>query len=506
ITYEEDGGLTITVEIIEGDQYAVNNVKIEGDLIKPVDELLKKISINKEKFINREMVRRDTMVLREAYADEGYAYAEVAPLVKEDDEKKWVDITYRISHGEKVRFERINISGNSQTRDNVIRRELQVVEGGYFSGEGMRKSTRNLHRLGFFEDLEIRTVKGSRDDLMILDINVKERATGAFSLGVGYSSFDKTLAIFRVEQNNLFGRGQKILGMAKLGAKTHEFLLEFTEPWFLDRRISAGIELYNWEREYDEYTKNSLGAGLNFKIPLNIDEFTRGLVGYTYDVSDITDIEDTTAVAIKEMAGTNVTSSMNFGLERDSRDRIWNPSKGSINKVLFEYAGGILSGDVYYNKYEATSAWYFPLPWQTVFMIQGRVGYLEQRPGGKLPIYQKYQIGGINTVRGFESYSISPRDPATGDKIGGEKMMVYNLEYRFPLLKEQGLMGIFFFDAGNVYSKDENYAFSDIKKSVGTGVRWYSPVGPLRVEYGKVLGPKENEPSGNWEFTVGGFF
>ena len=189
-----------------------------------------------------------------------------------------------------------------------------------------------------------------------------------------------------------------------------------------------------------------------------------------------------------------------------SRDRLWNPSRGSFNQILFEYAGGLLSGDVYYNKYEAASTWYFPLPWETVFVIKGRAGLIERREGGKLPIYQKYMIGGINSVRGFEDYSISPRDPATGDKIGGEKMMVYNVEYRFPLLKDQGLVGLVFFDAGNVYTKDQGYDFSDIKKSVGAGVRWYSPVGPLRIEYGRVLGPKDNEPAGNWEFSVGGIF
>ncbi|MGD2127171.1 MAG: outer membrane protein assembly factor BamA, partial [Desulfobacteraceae bacterium] len=154
ISYEEGVGLTITIEVIEGQQYTVNKVKIEGDLIKPADELLKKVRINKEKFFNREVVREDTLSLREIYADQGYAYADVVPFIKEDDENYLVDITYRVSKGKKVRFERINIAGNTSTRDKVIRRELEVIEGEYYSGDAMRKSTQNLHRLGYFEDVE----------------------------------------------------------------------------------------------------------------------------------------------------------------------------------------------------------------------------------------------------------------------------------------------------------------------------------------------------------------
>jgi outer membrane protein insertion porin family len=208
------------------------------------------------------------------------------------------------------------------------------------------------------------------------------------------------------------------------------------------------------------------------------------------------------------MEGRNVTSSFTTGIARDTKDRPWNTTKGSLNKFTFEYAGGVLGGDVAFNKYLARSAWYFPLPWRTVIMAQGRWGLVDGRSGGELPIYQKFRIGGINTVRGFDSFSISPRDPETGDRIGGEKMMIYNLEYRFPLplFQEQGVSGVVFFDAGNVFTDDEGFTFSDIKRSAGAGIRWYSPVGPLRLEYGKNLDPQGDEVSGNWEFSMGGTF
>jgi outer membrane protein insertion porin family len=506
ISYEKGKGLAITIEIDEGLKYDVGAVAIEGDLVKPVDALLKKVRIHEEKAFNREVVRQDVLALRSIYANEGYAYAEIRPRTDEDNETRRVDITYGISKGEKVRFERINISGNTSTRDKVIRRELKVIEGEYFSGSGIRRSTRNLQRLGFFEDVQIQTRKGSEEDLMVLDIQVKERATGTFSMGAGFSSEDGAFGVFEISQENLFGRGQKLIASAKIGGTATRYDLRFVEPWFLDKPISAGIDLFNRDVEYDEYTRASLGGALRLGFPLGIDEFTRGSVRYGYDDSDISDVEEDASVAIKDMEGRNVTSGMTFAITRDSRDRLFLTSRGSYNSISFEYTGGIFGGDVYFNKYQATSGWYFPLFWDTVFLVRGSWGLVEERSGGFLPVYQKFRIGGINTVRGFDFGDISPIDPETGDRIGGEKMMYYNVEYRVPLLKEQGIVGLVFFDAGNVFTEDENWTFEGIRTSAGGGIRWYSPVGPIRLEYGVNLDPKEDEPSGSWEFSMGGTF
>jgi outer membrane protein insertion porin family len=506
VTYVKGKGLKITVEVEEGEQYRVGTVSVQGDLIQAPEELLKKVRIGKEKEFNREAVRKDMLALRNVYADEGYAYAEVSPSTRKDVKKKKVNITYKISKGPKVHFERINIEGNTVTRDNVIRRELKAVEGDYFSGNALRKSMENLHRLGFFENVSVDTKRGDQKDSMILDVHVKERPTGFFSVGVGYSSVDKTSISFQIAENNFLGYGQSLSASTRFGAVSKEYDIRFTEPWFLGRQLSLGIDIYKWEREYDEYTKDSLGGDVSLAFPIGLDDYTKASIKYTYDNADITNVADTAAVAIKEMIGQNVTSSMTLGVSRDSRDRPWETHRGSVNSLSFEYAGGVFGGDLYFNKYQARSAWYFPLPWDTVFLAQGRWGYEVQRSGGKLPVFEKFTLGGINTVRGFDYGAISPRDPATGDKIGGEKMMVYNLEYRFPLQKEQGVVGVVFFDAGNVFEKEEDWTFTGIRRSVGVGVRWYSPVGPLRVEYGWNLEPREGEPSGNMEFTIGGTF
>jgi outer membrane protein insertion porin family len=510
IVYKKDVGLIITIEIVEGPQYKVNEVKIEGDLIRPTDELLKHVKIKEEEFFNREVVRKDTLALSTAYADDGYAYASISPLVNPDDEKHLVDITYRISKGKRVRFERINITGNTITRDKVIRRELRVIEGEYFSGSALGRSQQNLYRLGYFENVEVQTKKGSQDDLMVLDINVKEQPTGSFSLGAGYSQFESMIGNFNISQNNLFGRGQKLVGSATIGSRTQNIDVSFTEPWLFDRPISGGITFYSWDREYDEYTRDSLGASLRIGFPLtslHLDEYTRGWVRYGYDDADIVDVAENAAQSIKDMIGRNVTSSIGIGITRDSKDRPFVTTRGSVNSLSMETAGGILGGTIEFNKYLATSLWYFPLFWDTVFVLQGRAGYIQEKGDEPIPVYQKFRIGGINTVRGFEAYSISPRDPDTLEPIGGEEMLIFNVEYRFPFIKEQGILGVVFFDAGNVFTDDPTaLTVSGLRMGVGGGIRWFSPVGPLRVEYGVNLDPDPelNEKKSQWYFTVGG--
>ena len=498
---DEIKGLVITFEINEGRQYGVDKVAVTGELIEPAEDLLQKLQIGKEEAFNREVVRRDIMTLRDIYADHGYAYAEIRPVVQENDETFLADIAYHISKGPKVRFERIAISGNTVTRDKVIRRELKVIEGEYFSGKGLKESTANLNRLGFFEDVQMETKKGSRDDLMKLDVKVKERGTRTFSVGAGYSSAYSGFVMFEIADENFMGYGQKVMASARLGGKNTEFDIRFMEPWLFDTRLSFGADLYKWDQEYTDYSRDALGAALTLGYPLDfIDQYTRAYIRYDYDNSRIYDVQETSG-PLFEMRGRNVTSSATLSFKRDSRDHPWNARKGSINELSGQFAG--LGGDEKFIKYRARTAWFFPLFWDTVFMVQGRWGYIQDR--GKLSVFQKFFLGGINTVRGFDYESISPKD-SRGYRVGGTGMMCYNVEYRFPLLKEQGVVGLVFFDAGNVFDSDYDrpWSFSGIKKSAGAGVRWYSPIGPLRLEYGWNLDKTGDESSGRWEFSIGG--
>jgi outer membrane protein insertion porin family len=494
-------GLVITIEIQEGQQYEVDKVKVAGDLIEPEDELLKKTNLGKEKIFNRETVRNDIIALQDVYSNHGYAYAEIKPVIKENDQNHTADVTYHISKGPKVRFERITISGNQHSRDKVIRRELKVMEGDYFSGKKLQRSSENLKRLGFFEDVQMHTKKGTRDDLMDLNVEVKERGTRTFSVGAGYSSAYSAFVTFQVADENFMGYGQRLSASARIGGKNTEYDINFLEPWLFDTRLALGTGIYKWTQEYTDYTRASYGGRVSLGAPLYLD-FTRGTLLYAYDHANISEVSESASQTLKDMTGTNVTSSLSLILNRDSRDKTFNTTRGSINEVSVQYAGGFLSGDEQFTKYRARTAWFFPMFWSTVFMVQGRWGYIQDR--GKLSVYQKFFLGGINTVRGYDYQTISPVDPETGDYVGGNKMMCYNLEYHFPLLKEQGVVGIVFFDAGNVWSEDESYNFDGLKKSVGAGVRWYSPLGPLRLEYGWKIDPIGDESPGKWEFSIGG--
>jgi len=504
VSYDDEiKGLVVSIDIHEGERYEVNQVNVAGDLIEPADKLLANVNIGKEKVFNRETVREDMIRLQDIYANQGYAYSEISPIIKEDDETHTADVTYQISKGPKVRFERITITGNQHTRDKVIRRELKVIEGDYFSGQGLKRSTENLRRLGFFEDVQFHTKKGSRDDLMDLNVDVKEKGTRTFSVGAGYSSAYSAFVTFEVADENFMGYGQRLSASARIGGKNTEFDIRFLEPWLFDTRLSFGADIYKFRQEYTDYTRASYGTRISLGAPLYLD-YTRITLMYGFDHANISDVADAASQILKDMTGDNVTSSLTVFLKRDSRDQIFNTTRGSINEVSVQYAGGFLSGDEQFTKYRGRTAWFFPLFWDTVFMVQGRAGYIEDR--GKLSTYQKFFLGGINTVRGYDYNTVSPIDPATGDYIGGEKVMVFNLEYGFPLLKEQGVTGVVFFDAGNVWTSQSSdaYNFSGLMKSVGAGVRWYSPLGPLRLEYGWKLDKDEDEGAGKWEFSIGG--
>ncbi|MCG6880113.1 MAG: outer membrane protein assembly factor BamA [Deltaproteobacteria bacterium] len=496
-------GLVVSIDIHEGERYEVDKVNVAGDLIEPADKLLKSVDIGKEKVFNRETVRTDILSLQDIYANQGYAYSEIKPIVKENDENHTADVTYQISKGPKVRFERITITGNQHTRDKVIRRELKVMEGDYFSSQGMQRSTENLKRLGFFEDVQFHTKKGSRDDLMDLNVDVKEKGTRTFSVGAGYSSAYSAFMTFQVADENFMGYGQRLSASARIGGRNTEFDIRFLEPWLFDTRLSLGADIYKFTQEYTDYTRASYGTRISLGAPLYLD-YTRGTLMYGYDNANISDVSNDASYIIRDMTGNNVTSSLTLLLSRDSRDRTFNTSRGSINEFSVQYAGGFLQGTEEFTKYRGRSAWFFPLFWNTVFMVQGRAGYIENR--GNLSAYQKFFLGGINTVRGYDYNTISPIDPATGDYIGGETMMVYNLEYHFPVLKEQGVIGIVFFDAGNAWDSGsaDAYDFSGLLKSVGAGLRWFSPMGPLRLEYGWKLDKDEDEGAGKWEFSIGG--
>ncbi|MDD2904149.1 MAG: BamA/TamA family outer membrane protein [Syntrophales bacterium] len=305
-----------------------------------------------------------------------------------------------------------------------------------------------------------------------------------------------------ISHNNLFGRGQQIKAQGIIGAISTRFRLSFTEPYLFDRPLSAGFDAFIWEREYTEYTRKSRGGDVRLAHPLRW-KYTRLYGMYRFENVTLSGLQWYASPVLQEAATIHNTSATSLTLRRDSRDAIFNPTRGSDNSFNIEMAG--LGGDTAFLRYIVESGWYFPLWWKTVGVIHGRLGYMMRLPWGALPAYEKFYLGGIDSIRGFKYADISPRDPVTGERIGGDKFVQLNLEYRFPLIKKLGVTGTVFFDAGNVYGSNQAF-FSSMRTSVGCGFRWFSPMGPLRVEWGYNLRPKSWEKHSAWEFTVGSQF
>jgi outer membrane protein insertion porin family len=492
----------ITIPVEEGPQYKVGKIDFQGELLEDKAKLRARLDIVKEKIYSREVLQKDLSTLADFYADHGYANADITPLIKENDQARVVDVTFDFRQGQKVYIERIEISGNIKTRDKVIRRELRVYEQDLFNATNLKESTKNLRRLEYFEDVNFSTSPGSAPNRMNLKITVKERPTGTFGIGAGYSTQDRLVGMMEISQNNLFGRGQQLKVQGIIGAISHRYRASFTEPYLFDRPLSFGIDAFNWERQYDEYTRDSKGGVVRLSHPLRW-KYTRLYGMYRFENVHLYDLVDGASPILVEASQIHNTSAVSMTLRRDSRDSLFTPTKGSDNSVAIELAG--LGGDTAFLRYIAESGWYFPFRWNTVGVIHGRIGYMQKLPWGALPAYEKFYLGGIDSIRGFKYADISPRDPVTNERIGGEKFVQLNVEYRFPLYRKLGLMGTVFFDVGNVYSNSQSY-FSELRTSVGTGFRWFSPMGPLRVEWGYNIKPKPWEKHSAWEFTIGGSF
>ncbi|MBI4791810.1 MAG: outer membrane protein assembly factor BamA [Deltaproteobacteria bacterium] len=495
--------LYVTFNITEGERYKVGVIDITGDLILDKAELLQMTTIGEEKYFNRQALRDDVLKLSDYYASKGFAFAEVDPQVTKNSEEKRIDITIHISKGDLVHINRVIIKGNTRTRDKVIRREIEVDENSIYDATALKKSTEKLQQLDFFEDVNITPEPTEEDNLMDVIVDLKEKSTGTFSIGAGYSSVDGLLFMSDITQHNFLGRGQTVSLQANIGGSNTRYNLSFTEPHLNDSKVSFGFDVYKWTRDYDDYDKDSVGAALRLGYP--IWEKWRVWGSWAYDDSELSDLSPYASQIIRDSVDINITHSLTVGLSRDTRNHRYNPTKGSLHSVSAKKAGSVLGGDSEFTKYEASTSWYFPIIWDTVFHIKGAAGYVTEDEDGKLPVYEKFYLGGLSTMRGFENGFISPRDPVTDEKIGGEKMAYMNGEYIFPLVKDIGLNALVFYDLGNAVRDSESLT-EDLRSSVGFGFRWLSPMGPLRLEWGYNIDPRHDEDQRLWDFSIGSQF
>ncbi|GAB6190342.1 outer membrane protein assembly factor BamA [Desulfocastanea catecholica] len=503
---QEEEWLYVKFIVEEGTRFKLGTVDFTGDLLQGKDEMMKLLTIQDEEYLSRQAIRDDILKLTDYYSEAGFAFADIRPIVKKTPAGDHMDVTFDIRKNNLVYIERISIRGNSRTRDNVIRRELLIAEGGVFDSKALRESTQALQRLTYFEEVNIIPEPSLNPDRMNVIVEVKEKSTGNFSIGAGFSSADNLILMGQISENNFLGRGDTLSLSANISSSSSRYNLGYTNPHLYDSALSWGLDLFSTEREYDDYTKESVGGGIRIGYPI----FGKWKVfgNYSYTDTDLTDVSENASYIIQESVDLHITSAVKMSLVRDTRNRLYGASKGSRNVLSVKYAGGPLGGDAQFTKVEGSSGWYFPMPLKTVFHVEGSAGQVFENEDDKLPVYERFYLGGLNSVRGFEYGKISPIDPITGERIGGDKMWYTNVELIFPLMETQGLHGLVFYDAGQVMDDDENWGEvnDNIKNAVGLGIQWLSPMGPLSVVWGFNLDPLDDEDDAVWDFSVGGTF
>jgi len=437
-------------------------------------------------------------------------------------------VTFNVNPGQEVLVDRIKISGNTKTSDKVIRRELQVQEQEPYSAEKIRISKARLDRLGIFEQTRINTAPGREPDRINLNVGVREGQTGSFQLAGGFDTASSVFGNFRLSESNLFGGGQSISFDVMLGFLFQNFTVSYNEPYFLDMPLNLGVDLFSWKMFLQAFNQSSVGfairssypltdLGLKKLGPLPLEYVSVGL-GYRWESIGISGLQPLTTYDVRRYKGYTLTSKISPTIRRYTVDNPVDPRHGSIQSLSVDIAG--LGGDNYFVKGLAHARFFFsfidsPAFGNWVYSIGGDYGIgtnLQGGTGGELPLYERFFPGGINSVRGYKFYSLGPRvvihdvfgQPIAYDEVGGSKELLLNTEVTFPILEALGLRGVVFLDAGNAYRLQESMDLGSIQAAYGMGIRWRSPFGPLRIEFGRPINPRPNDLRTDFIIGAGG--
>jgi outer membrane protein insertion porin family len=501
-------GLIVTIRIFEGRQYRIGEVRFSGESGIPEEALRKAVKLKSGDLFNREVVLTDLLALTTLVNDEGYAQALVSPAVEKRKEYPVADVTYRFERGTKFRFGKVEITGNTKTLDRVVRHNLDVSDGRTYSATALKTSKENLTRTSFFKDVKISTAPSAVPGEMDAKIEVQEGPTGTLSGGIGYSSLDKIFGVVQLSENNLFGRGWKVALNSQFGARRTTYSIDFRDPHFFDTDFSLLLSAYNTRVLYTDFERKATGgrAGIGY----NLTRFVNASLSLRADSTRILQAGPVSSqVLLDEFArGQQRTRSLTFGVSRNTTDKHIDPSRGSVQSGSVEYAGGPLGGDTEFVKYFLNAKAFYPVTASTVFSWNALWAHVVPMVSdGEIPIFERFFLGGPYSIRGFRSRELSPRDPNTGEAVGGNKELIGNFEYLFPLVPEIGFKGVFFFDIGNTWEQGRwPWDGRQLRYAYGAGVRWYSPMGPLRFEWGWNLKPGPDESKRVMEFTIGTAF
>ena len=507
VTITRKSELIMRINVKEGDQFRVGSVTLTGNSLLTDEDLLKEIKLSKGDIFSREMLRQDVGRIMDRYDSIARPFANVIPQFNIDQDKKTVAIHIEIQEGGEVRIGRIDISGNNKTRDKVVRREMRLEEGDLYSKKALKRSYERINNLNFFETVEVIPERRLQEPIMDLNVKVKEKLTGTFSIGGGYSSVDKLMAIAEVSQGNLGGRGQLLKFKTQWGSTHQLFMFSFMEPYLFDRELWGKFDIYKQTQDYDGYGLKTSGTAVG--IGKSFSEYISTSFKFSYDNSLVTDITTTPSFSLQKQLNSYgdriITNALSWSLARDSRDYYLDPKTGSKNSIFLEYAGGPLGGDPNFIKTVLDTAWYYPLFWDTVFMTRGRFGYVESLIEKPIPLGERFFVGGPSTVRGFRYGSAGPMD-AEFNRLGGNKELIFNFEYTFPIVPAARLKGVLFYDVGKAFDNYEPVKVSELRQTVGWGFWWLSPMGPLRFEWGNIVDKQPNDQASKFEFSIGTLF
>ena len=549
--------IQITIRIEEGEQYKLGSLDVTGDILTTKEELLKGFKSRVNKVYRSSLVQKDLLWLTDQYTDKGYAYADVAPLTMLDNEKKLVNLTFKIDKGIIVHINRIEMEGNTKTRDKVIRRELKIAEGDLYSSTQLRKSRERVLRSGYFKDVEFSPSPTEKKELIDLDIRVEEQQMGRLAFGAGYSNVHGVIGSVSLSHGNLFGRGYKAEIKVELGGDVRNFYLSFTNPRFLDTPYSLGVSGYSETDEYDNYSVDVAGGGLT--IGREIMENIYATLGYRFERVRVFDVYSTSGVlevpddpltllvdeyvaAIPPQGyqprdyiydewkrGPSLTSKVTLTFVRNTLNDPYFPTNGSEIWVSTALAG--LGGNNYFYSASAGASWFHPIIGDLVLNLRGSAGFIRPYSNRDVPINERFYLGGIKTLRGFDYGMAGPVESTKlrywdhngdgtadqaystigGDPLGALNMVVFNAEFLYPLSKALGLRAAAFYDVGKGWGGGDNSfdnSFTPLRQAVGVGIRWYSPFGPIRVDWGYNIMPKSGrgEKTNVWDFSMGTLF
>lgn len=497
--------ITFTME--EGPRYNFGKIDFKSSLPGTnTNKFRKLITTDTGELYNAEEVESSIDAMVDELGNQGFAFVDIDPQLTRRPDGKTIDLTYNIQEGPRVYVERIDITGNVRTLDEVVRREFRLSEGDAYSTDKLRRTEQRLRNLGFFEDVKITNEQGTAPDKTKIKVDVKEASTGEVTLGAGFSSTDGALADIGIREKNLLGRGQELRLRGLFATERQQYDLGFTEPYFLGREVAAGFDLFKITQDFRQessFDRNSDGGRL--RMGYAVSEHLKHNIRYSFEQTEITNVRDDASRFVKDQEGTNVTSMIGQSLIYDRRDNSLDPTEGYFMQLDTDVAG--LGGDSKFFRPEVKSSVYYSVAPQWTTMVAGTAGYVIPLEDD-VKIQDRFFIGG-KTFRGFDNAGIGPRDITTNDALGGNVYYVGTIEQSFPLglPEDLGFKGAVFMDAGSLWDVDDTgpevVDSSALRASIGFGIAWKSPFGPIRVDLAVPIVKEDYDEDQLFQFNFG---